>query len=199
MVEIKHICQEKDGHNWKCGQACLEMIFDYYGIKYDPCDIWENIKEKRESELGQYFSPTYKMAHYSIEHGLNATIYKANEDTYLEVLKQINNLGIPAILLIRQDRSGRGHFVVYKGIKNKMFYYCDPDSNRDFDYFRSSSDIKNHWKLQYDVAGYIFVVFDLKCDETISCQKCGGTIPIVYPQFKLQIEGIACSHCGEKA
>ena len=28
MIKISHKKQKNDGYNWKCGAACLEMIFE---------------------------------------------------------------------------------------------------------------------------------------------------------------------------
>lgn len=200
MVNIKHIQQEVDGINWKCGQACLEMIFDFYNIEYDKNDIWENIKALRDSLSGQYFAFTYTLAKYAIEHGLNATVYRAKEETWSEVLKKIDNLSVPAILEMREQKSGQSHFVVYTGIKNRMYYYSDPNSEKEFGYFKSV-DVKELWHPQpeINVAGYFFVVFDMKVDEMISCVRCGKPVPVVHSSLKPLIEGIACPHCGGAA
>lgn len=198
MVEIKHKQQVNDGLNWKCGSVCLEMIFEYYGIEYDSDNLWESVKVLRPSNLGHYFSLASTIARYSIKHGLDATIYQAKEDTYLEVLQKIDSLNIPAILQIRQEKSNQSHFVVYKGINNKMFYYCDPDAQREFSYFRSSSDIKSHWKNQPNIDGYMFIVFGNSANAKISCAypDCGKNIPIVHDEIEKMVDTIYCPHCN---
>ena len=200
MVKINHKQQHNDGYNWKCGAVCLEMIFDYYNIECDKSDIWENIKTLRPKMQGHYYAPTHKVTKCAIEHGLNATAYKAQQNTCLELLEQINDKNIPAVLAIREKKSGQSHFVVYTGIKNKMYYYSDPNSNRDFDYLKRG-EIMDVWspQPQIDVTGYFFVVFDCEKGERLQCQNCGVSIPIVHNSLWSFIEGVACPYCGAAA
>lgn len=198
MVKIKHKQQFNDGYNWTCGAVCLEMIFDYYGIEYNEKDIWDNIKTRRPNALGQHYTQTHKVARYAIEHGLNATVYRAKHNTSLELLEQINNKNIPAILEIREKKSKHGHFVVYTGIKHKMYYYCDPNSEREFSYYKSF-EIEEDWSPQNqndEVKGYFLMVFDRERDEMQQCKNCGESITIVHGTLQSLAEGIACPYCG---
>lgn len=200
MVEIKHRKQVNDGVNWKCGVACLEMIFEYYGIEYDSDDIWEKIKTPRPNTWNHFYAHTHSLVKYAIEKGLNATAYKAKSDTCLEVLKKLDEISIPAILAIREPKSGQSHFVVYTGIKNKMYYYCDPNSNRAFSYFKQG-ELEDVWSPQPEigVTGYFLVLFDHKNDDTVFCKQCGSPVPIVYNELQTKMEGVACPYCGSAA
>lgn len=104
MIDIRHKKQVNDGVNWKCGEVCLEMIFDYFDIKYDPDSIWESIKEPRYAGSKQMYALTHKLAMTSILHGLPATIYKGKN---VDVLKEIDNLHTPAILSVTQKSPKR--------------------------------------------------------------------------------------------
>ena len=198
MLKINYKQQINDGINWKCGVVSLEMIFNYYGIHSDSDDIWENIKAKNPNSLGQYYAHTHKMARYAIDHGLNATVFRARKDTWLYILNQINEMDIPAILLIRAKRAA--HFVVYTGIKNKMYYYVDPNTDREFCYFKREN-MEDVWAPQpeFGVTGYTFLVFSEQVNEVIKCQKCTGDVPVVFKSLLTLSEGIACPHCGSAA
>ncbi len=201
MVKIKHKQQVNDGYNWKCGAACLEMIFDYYDINYNKNDIWDNIKVQRpNAALDQYCAPTSKVAKYAIINKLYATIYKAKNHTCLEILKQINDKNIPSVLSIREKASGQSHFVVYTGIENKEYYYVDPNCKLDLCNFKNK-EIEDVWSPQPEigVTGYILIVFDFVRDEKLKCRECGISIPIVHSSLRPLAEGIVCPYCGNAA
>ena len=59
LLYTSHRKQVNDGVNWKCGVACLEMIFEYYGIEYDSDDIWEKIKTPRPNTWNHFYAHTH--------------------------------------------------------------------------------------------------------------------------------------------
>ena len=56
MIKISHKKQKNDGYNWKCGAACLEMIFEYFKIVRTQDDIWNEIKSMRPGSLTQFYA-----------------------------------------------------------------------------------------------------------------------------------------------
>ena len=198
MVNIKHKKQKNDGYNWKCGAICLEMIYDYYSIPYTSPEIWGKIKTKRNSQansiIPQWFSLTHKLAHDSIDRGLPATIYKAKN---AEILHEIDKLGIPAILSITQKKSNNSHFVIFKGIKNDKYYFCDPDEAKE-EVYMDYRKIKDMWSpnIEKDVAGFIFLVFNKRKNDLYRCcSHCGKQIPIIHDILVNETQAIICPYC----
>ena len=197
MIDIKHIRQVNDGFNWKCGAACLEMIFSYYGISKNQDDIWNATSSSRGIGKGQKFILTKNLARYSCENGLSATIYKASADKWSELLDKLSEKQIPAILSLRQKKTSQSHFVVYKGINNNKYCFCDPDEEREsilFDY----ATMKDIWKPQpiIDVTGYIFICFGTE-EETVICNSCQHRLPIVHKWISKYLQGIICPNCDK--
>ena len=161
MVKIEHIRQVNDGHNWKCGAVCLEMIFNFYGIPCNQDDIWEKIKSKRNDGIEQYYSHTVDLAKYSVNKGLKAYICKAKPNCVEIVLSLIDTDKRPVIMSILEKKSQNSHFVIYTGKKNGRFYFTDPNRDKTFSYY-TLSEVEDFWKPrpEIDVAGYIFVAFD---------------------------------------
>lgn len=195
MVDIIHIKQSKDGINWKCGLACLEMIYNYYGIQYDSDEVWNTIKSRRPLSLIEFYAKTHKLALDAISHGLYATIYKASS---LDTLNKIDQLCIPSILCITQEKSQQGHFIVYTGKKHNLFYFCDPDSNKLFSYMNENK-MKEAWQENgaAGVTGYIFIVFDKNPSHNGNCPFCGYSIPIVHSDLINYSNKIVCPNCDE--
>lgn len=193
MVDIKHKRQINDGFNWKCGEVCLEMVFDFFEVQYDSDYIWESIKEPRHTGSGQMYALTHKLAATSIAYGLPATIYKGKS---IEVLKKIDKLCTPAILSVTQEKSRQSHFIVFKGIKNSLFYYCDPDVERNFSY-ANEPKMDEAWKtnLSANVTGYIFVVLDKTIDVMTKCPYCHNDVPVVHSSLTSQTVGLCCPYC----
>lgn len=159
MVEIKHIRQSNDGINWKCGAACLEMIFNYYGIPCNQNTIWEAIKCRRSDNRFQYFALTNSLAEYAINQGLNATIHKSDSEKWSSELETIDQLSIPAILSVK-NKAGKGHFVVFLGIKNGKYIFCDPDSPKETDKYEYLQ-VRQMWSpCGTEVKGFVYIVFE---------------------------------------
>lgn len=195
MIEIKHIRQTNDGFNWKCGAACLEMVFSYYNIAKKQDEIWEATNSSRRTGVGQKFILTHDLARYSCETGLPATIYKAYEYKWSDLLDQLADHQIPAILSLRQKKSGQSHFIVYIGKKKNCYCFCDPDEKRDivtYD-FITMIDI---WRPQpfIDVAGYILICFGEK-EDTVICGSCHRELPIVHKWIKGYSRAVICPYC----
>lgn len=195
MVEIKHIQQVNDGFNWKCGAACLEMIFSYYSISKGQDEIWNAISSKRETGIGQKYILTYNLARYSCEAGLPATIYKADENKWSELLDELDAHQIPAILSLRQKKSSQSHFIVYKGRKYNRYCFCDPDENKE-DVFFDYNTMRDIWRPQpsIDVTGFIFVCFGLE-EDTAICRSCRQKLPIVHTWIKEYSQAVICPYC----
>ena len=66
MIKISHKKQKNDGYNWKCGAACLEMIFEYFKIVRTQDDIWNEIKSMRPGSLTQFYACTHDVIRYAI-------------------------------------------------------------------------------------------------------------------------------------
>ncbi len=197
MVDIKHIRQINDGHNWKCGAACLEMIFSFYGIEKTQEEIWTATLSPRNMGRYQYFIKTHRLANFSCMAGLPATIYKAKPDTWAALLDEMSEKRIPAILSLRQKKSNQSHFVVYSGKKDSNYCFCDPDEEKDinkYDY-RTMKDI---WSPQpkIEVTGYILIVFGEK-DYEFSCPCCKSSISIVNSWIEKYAQGIICPTCDK--
>ena len=113
MVEIEHIQQINDGYNWKCGAVCLEMIFNYYKIPCSQNAIWNKIKSRRSTGVAQYYALTHSLAKYAISQGLNATIYKSDSENWGATLEKLDQLSIPAILSVKEEKSQQSHFIIF--------------------------------------------------------------------------------------
>ena len=193
MINIEHKRQVNDGINWKCGAVCLEMIYDYFQVPYDNEEIWNNIKAQRYENSVQMYSRTYKLAQDAILRGLPATIYRGRD---AHILEDIDMLQTPAILSIQQVKSRESHFVVFQGIKNQNYCFCDPDTDKKTTNMKFI-DVRNVWSphREIGVTGYVFIIFDKVVDEKYKCKYCGQDIPIVHSQLLEKTEGGFCPHC----
>lgn len=193
MINIEHKRQVNDGINWKCGAVCLEMIYDYFQVPYDNEEIWNNIKAQRYENSVQMYSRTYKLAQDAILRGLPATIYRGRD---AHILEDIDMLQTPAILSIQQVKSRESHFVVFQGIKNQNYCFCDPDTDKKTTNMKFI-DVRNVWSphREIGVTGYVFIIFDKVVDEKYKCKYCGQDIPIVHSQLLEKTEGVFCPHC----
>ncbi len=195
MIIIPHIKQKKDGFNWRCGAACLEMIFAFYGIEKTQDEIWAKTSSPRNTGPGQRYIRTYDLARYACDSGLSATIYKAKEESWSSLLDELSKKGIPAILSLMQPKSKQSHFIVFKGKKHSDYCFCDPDENRDtvrYDY-RMMRDIWSP-RPEINVTGYILVVFGEKEQES-NCPHCHDTVPIVHSWIGEYAQAICCPNC----
>lgn len=195
MISIRHKQQRNDRINWKCGAVCLEMIYDYFGVEYDSNEIWNNIKCKRSEHPLQMYSLTYKLAQDAINRGLPATIYKGKD---AQILENVDQLQTPAILSIKQAKSGESHFVIFKGIKNQNYCFCDPDTTKE-ESVMTYLDLRNLWSPneKINVTGFIFIVFNNREDMFLTCGHCKNKIPIVYDTLKEEVQSIICPYCNE--
>ena len=200
MIKISHKKQKNDGYNWKCGAACLEMIFEYFKIVRTQDDIWNEIKSMRPGSLTQFYACTHDVIRYAIKNGLCATGYKVKESTCRNILEELDKEQVPAILLVKEQKTSQSHFIVYIGIKNKLYYYCDPNSSKDFNYMKQV-DLEKSWSpdQQFGIPGYVLIVFDKKVDSIIQCANCGSTVQIVQGILQDQMESVICPYCGQTA
>lgn len=193
MIHIEHKRQVNDGLNWKCGAVCLEMIYDYFQIPYDSNEIWHNIKAQRYENSMQMYSQTYKLAQDAISRGLQATIYKGRD---AHILEDINQLQTPAILSLKQVKSGNSHFVIFQGIKNQNYCFCDPDTEKKITSMKFI-DVRNIWSphREIGVTGDIFIVFNKMVHKVCKCKYCGQEIPLVHSELLERARGVVCPHC----
>lgn len=178
MVEIKHIQQQNDGCNWKCGVVCLEMIFDYYKIPCKQDDVWNAVKTNRNGSKIQKFALTHSLAKYSIHRCLNATVYKADADTWPDVLDKLERLSIPAILSVKYKNTNFAHFIIYLGRKDGNYYFDDPDLAKApvrYDY----SQVREKWSPHgKEVTGFVYIIFE--GDTTMhTCIHCNQEYPVL--------------------
>ncbi len=194
MVDIRHKQQQNDGVNWKCGAVCLEMIYDYFRIEYDCNQIWDSIKSKRYKNSIQMYSLTYKLAQDAISRGLPATIYKGN-DAY--ILEDVDKLQTPAILSIKEKKSGESHFVVFQGIKNQKYCFCDPNANKAQSVMTYNT-LRDLWSPnpRINVTGFVFIMFDNQEDIFATCEHCSKEIPIVHDVLREKVRSIICPYCN---
>lgn len=179
MIKIKHIRQKNDGFNWKCGAVCLEMILKYFDIECNQDEIWEAVKTKRQTGIGQYFAMTFKLAQYSLEKGLLATIYKSDSENCLQTLDNLDMYQMPAILSVKEKKSSQSHFIVYVGKKDGKYCFSDPNSEKElvrYDY----TQVREMWKenRKIDVSGFVYIIFGKS--EQPAVNKCGNC-PAEYP------------------
>lgn len=196
MISIKHKQQQNDGVNWKCGAVCLEMIYDHFHIEYNSEKIWESVKSQRYRDSLQMYSLTYKLAQDAISRGLQATIYKGKD---AHILEDVDQFQTPAILSIRQARSGESHFVVFQGIKNRNYCFCDPDSAKERSII-PYMQLRDLWSPnpKINVAGFIFIVFNKQEDTFFTCEYCNKKIPIVYESLRGKVQNIICPYCDSE-
>ncbi len=193
MIRIEHKRQINDGLNWKCGAVCLEMIYDHFQVPYNSEEIWNNIKTQRYKNSMQMYALTYKLAQDAISRGLPATIYRGLN---AHILEDISELQTPAILSLKQPKSGNSHFVVFQGVRNQNYCFVDPDTEKRTTNMRFI-DVRNVWSphREIGVTGYIFIVFNKTIDERYKCKYCGQQVPIVYSELLEKVEGFVCPHC----
>lgn len=197
MVDIKHIQQINDGFNWKCGAVCLEMIFNYYGISCNQNDIWEAVKTNRPTGIGQKYALTYSLAQYAIDRGLNCTIYKAGKDSWSDVLNSLDQRNIPAILCVKEKKSGQSHFMIYIGRKNGKLMFSDPNSSREtvaYDYL----ELRDMWSPhpEINVTGFIYLIFDGN-STTHTCSLCNREYPVLEHENGPVSELTICPYCDK--
>lgn len=191
MIDIKHKRQRNDGINWKCGAVCLEMIYDYFQIEYDSDKIWDNVKTRRNYHSLQMYSLTYKLAQDAICRGLPATIYKGKN---AHILEKVDQLQTPAILSLKQAKSGESHFVVFQGIKNQNYYFRDPDAEKSV---MTYLDLQNLWSPdpKINITGFIFIMFNNRADRFFACEHCNNKVPIVHDTLEEKVQSIICPYC----
>lgn len=106
-------------HDYSCGSAALATLLTYqYNDPVDEATVfkamWEDGDQAKISREG--FS-LLDMKHYLQRAGYAA-------DGYTAPLEKLAEVGIPAIVLIRDN--GYNHFVVVRGIKNGKVAVADP-------------------------------------------------------------------------
>ena len=130
-IAMPHYYQEK---SWYCGEACLQMVFDYYGPKISQDDIGDVANEN--PSYGTYASDLRRAAHFS---DLSTAIqnpalrgykeralgYGAHERTssisWLSGLKQVIASDHPVIVLGWYSAAHTsGHFRVVKGYDDNL-------------------------------------------------------------------------------
>ncbi|MCI8705081.1 MAG: hypothetical protein HFE60_12635 [Anaerotignum sp.] len=198
MVKVKHIQQKNDNFHWKCGAVCLEMIFDYYSILCNQDEIWNAVKSNRSGAMGQYYALTHRLAEYAINHGLNATIYKANSQTWSTVLETLEQFSMPAILSITEKSSHQSHFVIFLGSERGKYIFSDPNSPKEtvkWNYM----EVKNMWSpnIAINVTGFIYILFE---GDKISehCQYCQKEFPLLIKNEIPFSENTICPYCDKQ-
>ena len=105
--------------DFSCGSAALSTLLTYhYGDRVDESTIfqamWENGDHQKIRREG--------FSLLDLKHFLQSRGYSA--DGYAAPLSRLASVGIPAIVLIREN--GYNHFVVVKGIRDGMIAVGDP-------------------------------------------------------------------------
>ena len=180
MIETNHQQQQIDGVNWTCGAVCLSMILEYYGIKKEVNDIWDDIKTIRHDGPHQKFATTAKVAEFSIKYGLNATIYRTRAESFYELLYYLDQQRCPAILNMVDKKCKRSHFEVFKGIRFGDIILDNPLITKGTEKL-NPIQVREQWEphLEDDITGYILILFGLHGATYYACPKCRERIPVV--------------------
>ena len=130
-IAMPHYYQEK---SWYCGEACLQMVFDYYGPKISQDDIGDVANEN--PSYGTYASDLRRAAHFSDlstaiqnpalrgykERALGYGAFERTSSTsWLSGLKQVIASDHPVIVLGWYSAAHTsGHFRVVKGYDDNL-------------------------------------------------------------------------------
>ena len=197
MIKIDHMRQENDGYNWKCGIVCLAMVFKHYHIQCNQDEMWEILKQKRQTGINQYYTLTYLLAQYAISKGLNATIYKTDRENCLSILDQLDENLLLAILSVKEKKSGQSHFIVYCGKKDGKYCFSDPNKEKEivkYDY----DEVREIWKENpaINVSGYVYIVFDNNCNTfSYTCTYCHKDYPVLMIKDEKISPVTICPYC----
>jgi len=106
-------------HDYSCGSAALATLLTYqYNHPVDEETVFRAMWEKGDqTKIGREGFSLLDIKHYLEDIGYAA-------DGYTAPLEKLAAVGIPAIVLIRDN--GYNHFVVIRGIKDGMVAVADP-------------------------------------------------------------------------
>lgn len=195
MIHINHQQQQIDGVNWTCGAVCLSMIFDFFGIQKDVQSIWDEIKTARNGSVSEKFSTTMNLVNFSMQNGLNATVYRTSGSQFYDLLDYLTDASTPAILSMLDNKSKRSHFQIFVGKKNGDFAFENPMKSNGIEVLKYER-LRDLWSPHPEdsVTGYIFILFSIDNCLNIKCPNCQTRIPIVNSEIITMnlVEGVAC-------
>src|SRR3989344_2592810 len=120
---VPHKTQTK---KYNCGPTCLEMLFDFYGIAYEPANI------EALCETAPYHGTDNKKLVEAAEEFGTKPIVKENAslDDIVETIRS----GHPVLVNYFNCKSGVGHFGVVKGVdmKGRALLLADPKQGDDY-------------------------------------------------------------------
>jgi len=168
-IDITHYYQETA---WYCGEASLEMVFDYYGPRISQDDIGDVANE--DPSYGTYASDLRRAAHFSdrstaiqnpalqgyterpIGYG---THERWSSTSWLDDLKEVIALDHPIIILGWYSAAhSSGHFRVVKGYDDNLgeiithdpWYtapFQGPNQHFSYAYFNDLWSYSNYWGM----------------------------------------------------
>lgn len=111
----------------RCGAACLQMIYQYYGIPFSLDKVWESVRQL--SAKGYPYCSTYRMICDLRSHGLQAFGVAVND--VFQVIRECHANGIDVILGCQFEKNRAvGHWLVATRQTDKNVYVNDPAQNR---------------------------------------------------------------------
>ena len=131
----------KQYNTYTCGPACLQMVFEYYGIKRSQHDLAKALKtEENGTEHDAMISvPTHA--------GLFCYV---NNNSSVEEIEHFLSLGIPIIVHFIEPTDEEAHYAVIKRIrtsflfKRKKIILNDPWNGEDFKLSRKEFEKRWH-------------------------------------------------------
>lgn len=135
---MRHNVPHKEQSNtYNCGPTCLEMLFDFYGIPYEP----DKINEMCEC-APRAGTDHLKMIEAAQKCGANV---EAKENATLDDILEALRSGHPVIVNYFNCKSGVGHFGVVKGVDEaqKALILADPKNGDD--YMLTFDHFAKHW------------------------------------------------------
>ena len=145
---IPHVQQPAGSH--QCGAACLQMIYQYYGISSSLDSVWESVRQ--QSPRGYAYCSTYRMVCDLRSHGLEAIGVAVNDVT--QVIRECHANGIDVILGCQFEKNrSLGHWLVVTMQTDKSVHVNDPAQNRSDgkDYIIKNNKLEDLMKVNGDI------------------------------------------------
>jgi len=131
---VPHKTQTK---KYNCGPTCLEMLFDFYGIAYEPASI-----EALCESAPHHGTDNKKLVEAAEELGTRPVV---KENASLQDIIETIRSGHPVLVNYFNCKSGVGHFGVVKGVDMKERALLLADPKQGDDYRLTFDHFLEHW------------------------------------------------------